>query len=495
MTPPTCDYRRRQWLRAGGASLLLPLLPGCGNGDFSNGQSAPPVPSQPPVQPGLSVQPRGIHISFADDPLRTRALTWFTDGRLNPGTWLEYGPVLPGMSPLAIQTQVLPHRVEGHVEPTFGRDVLTHRAYIDNIDPDLPVRYRVGHAGAWSEVFVIKPVPTGDQFRFSHVADMGLNPAVNWVVKGLARNDADFFLLPGDLSYADGEQPVWDEWFDLMQPLLGRVPMMATPGNHERDDGNGDGYLTRTTHMGPHGNRGWYSFTFRNVHFCCSTGGVFAEDGLLDQELAFLETDLAAASARRARGEIDFIVFANHYPLWTDRAGRSPNNPRVIALFEEMLLRYGVDLLPVGHDHIYQRSHRTARGVRDENGYFQVIAGNGGKAMLDFDPISDWSASAQQRYGYTEYVVSGPRMVATTYAVDIRLGVGELATNLPTFLDQPIDTFEITSRTMLARQGFVKPARNVGMMMAEAGIHSSTQLFAEARARSEAFRTDSSLIG
>jgi hypothetical protein len=479
------DYRRRRLLKGAGASLVLPLLNGCGNSDQSSGAIDRDIPEQPPIQPGLSLQPRGIHLSFAGDPLRSRAVTWFTDGLANPGTFVEFGPVLPGMSPAAVQAEPMPRRSEGYVEEAFDIDVLTHRAFMEDVDPDHPLRYRVGHEGAWSEVFVVKAAPSGERFRFSHAADMGTTAAAGWVTQGLIGNDADFFLLPGDLSYADGFQPEWDVWFDRMQSLIARVPMMATPGNHERNDGNGDGYLSRTTHMEPRGARGWYSFTFKNVHFTCSSGASFAADGLIDVELGFLEADLASAAARRARGEIDFIVFTNHFPLWTDQQGRSPNSPRIIELFEDMLLRYGVDLVLVGHDHIYQRSHRKARGLRDEAGYIQVTAGNGGKSMRNFDPISDWSASAEQRYGYTEYAVEGSRIVANSYAVDVRLGIGDLATNLPAQRERLIDQFEVTPRPMIARRQFVLPARNVGQMLAEARIESLPLLQADTRMRNE----------
>lgn len=39
-------------------------------------------------------------------------------------------------------------------------------------------------------------------------------------------------LHVGDLSYADGEQPVWDEYADIFQAYSTRVPWMTAIGNH-----------------------------------------------------------------------------------------------------------------------------------------------------------------------------------------------------------------------------------------------------------------------
>lgn len=495
MSSPDFDARRRRIVLGTGAALLAPLLNGCGSGSGGSGSDGggpylrPDIPPQPPIQPGLALQPRGIHLSFAGDPLRSRAVTWFTDGLRNPGSVVEYGPVEPGMSPEAIQGTPLPHRAEGYVQEAYDIDVLTHRAFMDGIDPELPLRYRVGHEGMWSPVFVVKAAPTGSGFRFCQSADMGATLPQRWVVGGLARNDPDFFLLPGDLSYADGTQSVWDDYFANMQALTAQVPMMAVPGNHEENDGNGDGYLSRTTHMQPQqGARGWYSFTFRNVHFCCSTAGSFADDGQLESELAFIEADLAEASARRARGEIDFIVLTSHYPLWTDEEGDAPNSEGAIALFEDTILRYGVDIHAVGHDHIYQRSQRFARGVPDPDGYFQVMTGNGGKSMRAFErEIGPWSGAEAQRYGFTEYRVEGTRIRGTTYAVDIRIGGrGEEALHLPALRDEVIDEFEIEARSMLARQDYVQPARGFGTMLAQSGVGSAAKLHAAVLARNAA---------
>src|SRR5687767_8686334 len=81
---------------------------------------------------------------------------------------------------------------------------------------------------------------------------------------------------------------------------------------------------------------------------------------------------------RRAAGKIDFLAVVQHYTTWSDERFRRPNNPTLVRLEEDMLVRYGVDLLVNGHDHGYQRSVPFAFGVPDPTGYVQVATGVGG---------------------------------------------------------------------------------------------------------------------
>lgn len=461
---------RRQLLRVGagaGAALLMPpMLNGCGGSGSPSGE-AEAVNQAARDTGGFSDAgaplPRGIHASFSDDPRRTRTITWFTDTQRDPGTMVEYGPVTPDMDARAVRSAPFPASAGGSVEPVFDVDALTHRAVAQDVDPELPVRYRVGAPGAWSSVRVLRAAPADlDRFRFCHFGDSGVTAPAAWVRDGVMEVAPDFLIVAGDLSYADGNQPVWDEWFQQMQPLLATTPMMASPGNHENKDANGRGFLSRTTHFEPVGSRGWYSFDYGRVHFVASTGGAFVADGRLPVEIIWLEQDLASAALRRAAGEIDFIVFFNHFTIWTDQEGRGPNDPLLVALLEQILLRYGVDLLVVGHDHIYQRSHPMAYGRRSENGYVQVTQGAGGKSMRGFDPISDWSAVDQRRFSFCEYEVEPERITLRTWAVD------DVDNRRAQGLEL-IDELSIGPRSLLLRNKAALSPRPRGELLADIG--------------------------
>lgn len=416
---PHPDLLRRRLLRGGlysGALLALPGLAACGTG----------VATLPGARAGTAL-PRGRHVSWTGDIYNSRTLTWFTDGADAPTQVLEYGPLRPGMRADEIAAAPFEARASAATNATPFVSALTHRADATGLDAELGMRYRVGsEAGGWSKVAVLRPTPRG-AFRFIHYGDHGRTAGSRAVSRAMRARQADFVLLAGDMSYASGSsslgpQEVWDDWFNQIDAdFAADNILMTAPGNHENEGNNGIAYRNRMamprSTLSPDGT--FYSFDYGNVHFLISTGGAFATDGALATEIAFLEADLAQAALRRAAGEIDFIVVSQHFTIWTDQEGRAPANYTLVALQEDIFVRYGVDLLAVGHDHVYQRSHPMAFGQRNPLGYVQITSGCGGVGIRGFEPvIQDWSAKEIAELLFVEYAVEGTQMRATTYAVN-----------------------------------------------------------------------------
>lgn len=430
--------KRRDILKAGAPLLLTPWLPGCGSSSSSSsggGGSANNIA-------------RGLHVSWTADPHESRAITWFTDGLNAPEGVVEFG-----------QNGRFDTSARATASQAYDIDVLTHRAQLTGYDPEKPLQYRVRHGtDSLSAAYTLKPMPRGD-FRFAHFGDHGRSEFSRLVRDGVLRRGVDFLVIAGDLSYANGDQPVWDDWFNQVEHLSSVMPVMCAPGNHEEQDGVGAAYKTRFSHPG---NGRYYSYDLNNLQFVISTGGAFTSDGTLLNELIWLETTLAQAAARRARGEIDFVVFVQHFTIWTDEEGRSPNNPTLVLLEENILLRYGVDLLLVGHDHEYQRSHAMAFGQPSDSGYVQVCGGGGGGGVgiRSFSGQSAWSAAQHLRYSFIEYAVEGRTIKAQAWAVD----TPDLK---PSSALTKIDEFEVHARSGQARNDAVRPIRDAGALMAE----------------------------
>lgn len=363
--------------------------------------------------------PRGVHLSFAGDTRTTTTATWFTDGIAAPDSLVEYGPVLPGMSDDDILLEPLPLQAEGTAAATPGVAATTHRATMGGLTAGGRVRYRVGRSGAWSPVRTFAPAPAGREFTFAHLGDNGLtaNSARTW--EFLEARRPDLVLIAGDLSYANGIQPVWDRWFDQIEPVAAAIPVMAAPGNHENKDSGGAAFKARMTHPGANS---YYAFDYANVAFVASTAGVFLSDGTIVQELAEMDRALATAAIRRAAGEIDFVAVLQHYPLWTDHESRGPLNPGLVLVEEQILQRHQVDLVLVGHDHFYERSVRMAYGQPGPAGYVQVISGGGGQSLYDFvapEAFQSWSAAHAKRYHCVLYSVGATAVTGRAFATDV----------------------------------------------------------------------------
>lgn len=481
---------RRNFLKLGASVPVLGLVSACGsdnpiqsgapNSASPTGPTETPVVGNPTTPPSVllpaSHPPRGVHAALFNDASTSRALCWFTDGLDSPASEIQWGPVPQGMPIEAAKNATanpLPNSNTATAEQTTGLENLTHKVVVNGIDPDQPFRYRVGsNEGGWSEVFVIDPTPKRDDtWTMVHFGDHGIGPLAQRLTAEISKpqHRHDLLLLAGDLCYADGNQPIWDTWFDQNQALLATTTTMAVPGNHENKDDVAANvpllplkdYAFNNRFNQP-GEVSFFSFDYNRVHFFGFTGGAFLEDGKILQELATLEADLALAAVRRALGQIDFIVVFQHYTIWTDQEGRAPGNPTLIAVEDQILLRYGVDMVLCGHDHVYQRSKPMILGQANPLGYIQVMTGTGGQSIREFEPdISAWSEKHFVGLGFSKYTISPGKIVSQYFGTppispDDRSRVQDESVQSDF---QLIDEFEITPRPLRIAKSFVKPPR------------------------------------
>lgn len=472
--------KRRHFLKMGACIPALGLVNACGSDDsVQTTNTAVPSPTNPaelPVVIPASHKPRGVHASLFNDAATSRGLCWFTDGLDSPQSEVQWGPVPEGMSIEAAIDAVknpLPNAATATTTTTTGLNNQTHKVVVNGIDPEQPFRYRVGSTmGGWSEVFIIAPTPKASEaWTMVHFGDHGVGALPQRLTAELMKpqHQHDLLLLAGDICYADGNQPVWDVWFDQNQPLLAATTTMAVPGNHENKDSVAADFpllplkdYAFNNRFNQPGEVSFFSFDYNRVHFFGFTAGAFLEDGKLLKEMAVLEADLAMAAVRRALGQIDFIVIFQHYTIWTDQEGRAPGNPTLIAVEEQILLRYGVDMVLCGHDHVYQRSKPMLLGQSNPLGYVQVMTGTGGQSIREFEPeISAWSEKHFVGLGFSKYIISPGKIVSQYFgtppiSAEDRSRVQHENVEADFEL---IDEFELRSRPLRIAKSFVKPPR------------------------------------
>ena len=72
--------------------------------------------------------------------------------------------------------------------------------------------------------------------RFDVVGDVGVTEFAVGTLQGvLTAHEARPFtaaVLVGDLSYANGDGPIWDAFGEQTQFVAARLPVMSVPGNH-----------------------------------------------------------------------------------------------------------------------------------------------------------------------------------------------------------------------------------------------------------------------
>ena len=238
----------------------------------------------------------------------------------------------------------------------------------------------------------------------------------------------DVFLHLGDMAYGSGTYPEFEERvFDVYRDFMHAVPSFPTIGNHEYKTNRAEPYLSvyylfEQALRDDHHER-YYSFDYGNVHFVSldSNGEMLVPiqidiDGIADDDMIdWLEDDLAASDA-------EWKIAFFHHPPFSLYASRS-DETGVINLILPALRNGGVDLILVGHDHHYMRSH-PVRGdcpVPGGDGAIPfIIVGSGGTGLHEFEDPDDWymAAGTDQIHAFLSFTIHGCKGDGQAVAID-----------------------------------------------------------------------------
>lgn len=282
-----------------------------------------------------------------------------------------------------------------------GDDDPLYRAY-------LPARDLTYHLGERS--FTLAAPPARDATtRIVYVADMGTDANASAIVAAIQRAQPDLVLVGGDLSYANGNASVWNDWFELIEPLAASVPVMPAYGNHEDYCESPDRQLKhcgpepngwRAHFALPNGDKLYYGFEWGPVRFSVlDTEAYEAANATTDKEEqeAFLDARLANES-----DAWDVVVF--HRPLRTTNAKIGLESDRVRNALEP-LVDGRADLVLSAHTHAYERS----AAVGNETLY--ITSGGGGRSLYDeWDAEEPWLAERASAFHFLLIEASPTRL-------------------------------------------------------------------------------------
>jgi len=114
-----------------------------------------------------------------------------------------------------------------------------HTAYLTNLLPDTVYYYQCGDTstGDLSGILSFKTMyAKGDKraFSFGLIGDLGAtNDSISTLTHVAMNPDLNMILHAGDLSYANCNEPLWDEYGLMIEDLASARPWMVGPGNHE----------------------------------------------------------------------------------------------------------------------------------------------------------------------------------------------------------------------------------------------------------------------
>ncbi|KAL6521119.1 Purple acid phosphatase 22 [Orobanche gracilis] len=338
--------------------------------------------------------PQQVHISLAGkDHMR---ISWITsDKKVQPT--VEYGNS-PGKYDGSATGESTSYRY------FFYRSGKIHHVTIGPLEANTTYYYRCGGRGP---EFRFQTPPAFFPVEFAVAGDLG---QTEWTESTLAHIDArdyDVLLLPGDLSYADMKQSLWDSFGRLVQPYASTRPWMVTQGNHE---------IEIFPIIYPHGfkayNARWrmpyqesgsasnlyYSFDVAGAHIIML--GSYADFDSDSDQYKWLRADLTSVD----RTKTPWIFVLVHAPWYNSNDAHRGEGESMRKALEQVLYRARVDVVFAGHVHAYERFTRVNDNKADHCGPVHVTIGDGGNreglAMSFENPKPSISIYREPSFGH-----------------------------------------------------------------------------------------------
>ena len=182
----------------------------------------------------------------------------------------------------------------------------------------------------------------------------------------------EMVIMLGDNMYGSQRPRDFVDKFEHPYKLLldGGVKFYAALGNHD----NQTNRFYKPWNM--NGER-YYSYAKKNVKFF-----VLDSDYMDPKQLQWIENELKSARD-------DWKIAYFHHPLYSS-GGRHGSEVDLRVTLEPLFVKYGVNVVYSGHDHIYER-------VKPQKGIYYFVSGAGGQLR-----IGDLKKSALTAAGYDQ---------------------------------------------------------------------------------------------
>lgn len=190
------------------------------------------------------------------------------------------------------------------------------------------------------------------------------------ICQAMLKTHIPLFVHSGDFVNVGPNLSAWNpQFFDPARELLANAVVLPAVGNHELA-GNGPAgeKIYGDFFVLPDG-KNYYSVDYGGVHLIILDSNRRDFEG--SDQYKWLVHDLSTCKA-------PWKVAVFHHP-WFD-AGYHASQLAMRRLYDPLFVKYGVDLIVVGHDHNYQRTRPIIHlfDPKSDKPYWQVVSGGAG---------------------------------------------------------------------------------------------------------------------
>jgi 3',5'-cyclic AMP phosphodiesterase CpdA len=224
-----------------------------------------------------------------------------------------------------------------------------------------------------------------DSLKFAAIGDNGTGDKPQYelaaVMSAWQRQfPFDTVIMLGDNIYgSQGPRAFLDKFENPYKPLLDAgVKFYAALGNHDSQSSR----FYKPWNM--NGER-YYTFSKKNVKFF-----VLDSDYMDPKQLQWIDNELKSARD-------DWKIAYFHHPLYSS-GGRHGSEVDMRVTLEPLFVKYGVNVVYSGHDHIYER-------IKPQKGIYYFVSGSGGQLRggdLKKSPLTAAGYDADQTFMLNE---------------------------------------------------------------------------------------------
>lgn len=340
--------------------------------------------------------------TWTDDPSSSITIGWRTDVNTKKST-LKYWEVNK------LDTMAVEAESEVFEDRQLANDRFIRRftAVLQDLNKGKVYEYFIETPEGRTEIYSFTTAAEEEDFEFGWYGDVHIDSlwGQNLRKKDKEFEDIKFYLFSGDLVNTGLYRNEWDELFHLMGQVFYHKPFMATPGNHDSQEGlPPTRYLEnlRYPDNGPETmEKGLtYYFSYGNTKFLMLDGVTYS----VEEQKEWLEEVLKDSDET-------FKIAVFHFPPYTPNEDYDDIIEHWVPLFEQ----YGVDMVLNGHFHYYLRNKAKNASLTEKNTPTYVMSVGTTYKNEDGPTPSDPKIHYYKSHLFQRFSVSETKLEMTAY--------------------------------------------------------------------------------